>query len=82
MLLVEIDRFQPYKDFYEVTSGFPCRTTVFCNASPACGMIKFSLSLGLEDPEDWVVIEDQLLRRVYQVDEIVTIMIIITFLLR
>ena len=63
MPLVEIDLFQPYKDFYEMTSGFPCRGIVFYNASPACGTIEFSLSLGLEDPEDWLVLEDQLLQR-------------------
>ena len=43
MSLVEIDLFQPYKDFYEITSGFPSRATVFYNASRVCGMIKFSL---------------------------------------
>ena len=36
---------------------------VFYNASPACSIIKFSLWLGLEDPEDWFVIEGQLLQR-------------------
>ena len=37
MYLVEIDIFQSYKDFYERTSGFPCRATLFYYASPACG---------------------------------------------
>ena len=46
-----------------MTSGFPCKATVFYNASPACGRIKFSLWLGLEDPEDRLVLEDQLLQR-------------------
>ena len=49
-------------DFYEMT-GFPCRATIFYNASPACSMVEFSLWFGLEDPEDWVVLDDQLLQR-------------------
>ena len=63
MSLVETDLFRRYKDFYEITSGFPCRNTVFYNAFLACGMIEFSLRLGLEEPEDWLVLEDQLLQR-------------------
>ena len=34
MSLVEIALFQPYKDFYEITSGIPCRAAIFYDASP------------------------------------------------
>lgn len=63
MCFTKIYLLQPYMDFQKITFGQSCRATCFYGVSLTCSMIRYFLSLGLEDFGNQFVLGDQLIKR-------------------
>lgn len=63
MCFTKIYLLQPYMDFQKITFGQSCRATCFYGVSLTCSMIRYFLSLSLEDFGNQFVLGDQLIKR-------------------